>query len=607
MAKQFDGRRFYTMPGVQTVLARAGEASHAFQPIISTSTMRTHGVEALARLPGAADGAAVLALLDEAVAHQAILDAERVLLAKAMRTFAEARLPESTRLFCNVDNRVFQHARPDFDQLDRAIRQAGLSHRQICWEISERDAIELDEAASDFLRQITKSDVRIALDDFGTKDSNLERLLVIEPHYVKIDRCFIHGLAGNQRKLAIVSKLCGMAHALGYATVAEGIETEDDFRAAREVGCDYAQGYLIARPCASLGAIRQDYGRSLLTVRRPQVSSRVEELLTQMPPIRVDAALSEAAERFHADRDLVLLPVVDRDKVVLGAVFERDIRQVLLSDYGRELLQNRGAPTQVESSLKRCPVADLNASVEAIINSYVAAEGAAGLVLLADGRYAGYLSNTALLRLASESEISQAREQNPLTRLPGNQSIERCIGSVIAGRDPVTLAVIDFDFFKAFNDRYGFAAGDRLLQMFADLLRQLQRQAGAFVGHIGGDDFFVSLPLDGPEAVTQISELCSRFSSDASSLYSAKDRAAGGIRGRDRFGAKRFFPLLRASAGVLHLPTDRGAIDPQMIEERLTSLKTSAKASPAGIACGFLESGAPSLLRRLESRLRAAG
>lgn len=267
----------------------------------------------------------------------------------------------------------------------------------------------------------------------------------------------------------------------------------------------------------------------------------------------------------------------------------------MLSEFGRSLLANKGMDSRVGRLLRRCPVAEANGTIESIVNSYVAAETSHGLILVADGRFAGYLSNNSVLRLANEKEVNQAREQNPLSRLPGNKSIEQHWDQLAWSTGVCSIAFLDFDHFKAFNDAYGFALGDRALLLFADLLRHLETRHGAFVGHIGGDDFIVSLPLPSSEAEQVICNLQLRFASAAESLYSAEDRQAGGITAIDRFGVARFFPLLRASAGVVHFPEQRLGLSREELFAHLNASKTAAKRSPEGFASVAIESLGPDL------------
>ena len=577
----------------------AALADYAYQPIISTSSLRVHGFEALAR-PQGKRYAGVCELLDDAFSSGVLRKVEHLLLRKAIRKFSAFAGAGSARLFCNLDNRSYDGAMPDMAAIEELIDHSGLAANNLCLEISERGQVEESTNFRRIVDLLISRNVRIALDDFGVGMSGLHMLMMVEPHYVKIDRAFVDGLAGNPRKQAIVAKLCGLAHALGFLTVAEGVESESDFRMARDLGCDLAQGFHIARPTTRLDELAMAYGRTIAASAAPQMSSRVAEFLAPVTPLYLDEPLVAAADKFKASPELRLIPVLDRAEMVQGAVFEEDVRAYLLSDFGPSLLANKGVDSRLGKLVRRCPIGEAHASIDAIVNSYVAAESSNGLILATEGRYAGYLSNHAVLRLAAEREVSVAREQNPLTHLPGNQSINRHIETSLACSGAHTLGFFDFDNFKAFNDSYGFAAGDRALLMFADLLQKLQRSHGAFVAHIGGDDFFVSLPTDEEASEDAVRTLCAKFASDAESLYSVVDRGRGGIVATDRFGADRFFPLLRASASILHLPVARAHLTHEMVHDQLAAGKLAAKRAKTGIAVNRLpESGVATYIQRL--------
>ena len=214
------------------VFRKASLADFAYQPIISTSSLRVHGFEALARLPDRIG--AVCDLLDEAFAVGALRKVEHMLLRNAIGKYAGFAGAGSTRLFCNLDNRSYDEARPDAAAIGDLIHNSGLPAGNLCLEISERGAVQSPTNLLQVVEQLISSNVGIALDDFGVGMSGLHMLMTIEPHYVKIDRSFVDGLSASARKQAIVAKLCGLAHALGFLTVAEGVETESDFRMARD-------------------------------------------------------------------------------------------------------------------------------------------------------------------------------------------------------------------------------------------------------------------------------------------------------------------------------------------------------------------------------------
>lgn len=144
---------------------------------------------------------------------------------------------------------------------------------------------------------------------------------------------------------------------------------------------------------------------------------------------------------------------------------------------------------------------------------------------------------------------------NPLTRLPGNIAIAAEVKRRLDAGRPFALLYIDCDNFKALNDAYGFARGDRVIVLLADVLRDLQ--AGqfptAFAGHLGGDDFIV---LTEPDAFEPFcATLIRRFDNDVRVLYDKADIDRGYLRGVDRFGVPRRFPIVSLSVGVVNTAT----------------------------------------------------
>lgn len=569
------------------LLAQFGRIEYAYQPIISTASLSVHAFEALARTDRTRFSD-MIALLDDAHLNHVLIQGELIALNKAIEKYATFSGAGIARLFCNLDSRLYES--PDHLPaiVESLISQNHLPPGSLCLEISERYQINAPENLIELLEILSNRGVKIALDDFGVGMSGLHLLMVAEPDYVKIDRCFIDDLSASTRKQAIVAKLCGLAHALGFYTVAEGVESENDFRMARDLGCDFAQGFHIAPPTVNLGQLTMHYGHTLTTTVSTQMAPQVAARLTAIEPVRLGEPLLKVADLLKAQPELQLVPVIGPDLKVAGAILEEDVRRYQLSDFGPSLLANKSAMPTLDSLVKRCPVGEANATVDAIINSYVATDSACGMILVNEGRYAGYLTNNSLVRLAMEREVSAARESNPLTQLPGNHRINQEIEQLLGWSGPATIAFFDFDHFKAFNDMYGFGAGDRALMLFADLLRDFERRNGGFVAHVGGDDFFLSIRIEEETAEDLVRELTTKFALDISSLYSASDRARGGILSLDRFGEERFFPLLRVSACILHLPAAGAHLTAEMLESQLAVGKRNAKKAASGISINRL-------------------
>ncbi len=123
----------------------------------------------------------------------------------------------------------------------------------------------------------------------------------------------------------------------------------------------------------------------------------------------------------------------------------------------------------------------------------------------------------------------QGLEANPLTRLPGNVTIEKEIMQRIKNNTPFAVLYVDLNEFKAYNDTYGFVKGDDVIRETARIVVSLAEVVGGFVGHVGGDDFvIVTTPDQAPE-----------------------DRTRGFVTSKDRRGKETQFALLSMAIGVV--------------------------------------------------------
>lgn len=169
----------------------------------------------------------------------------------------------------------------------------------------------------------------------------------------------------------------------------------------------------------------------------------------------------------------------------------------------------------------------------------------------------------------------QKMASNPLTHLPGNPSIQERLKQDIASGSRFAVLYCDLNNFKAYNDQYGFDAGDHVLKTVADLIvRETSSVNHSFVGHIGGDDFLVVCPFEAAEKLAQT--ICQKMSQMAPSFYNETDRQNGFMWGHNRKGEPEKFGLLSIAIGVVHngkAPLSSVA----QISEIGTLLKTLAK------------------------------
>jgi len=147
---------------------------------------------------------------------------------------------------------------------------------------------------------------------------------------------------------------------------------------------------------------------------------------------------------------------------------------------------------------------------------------------------------------------TMALDASPLTGLPGNNSIARRIETALFNEEEVCVIYSDLDNFKAFNDKYGFAKGDEVILFNSYVFQMALKRHDVenfFVGHIGGDDFVITLPLEKAHDVAD--SIISLFDKGITNFYTPEDVAQKFIVSFNRQGDKQLFPIISISmAGV---------------------------------------------------------
>ncbi|MCU1287431.1 MAG: diguanylate cyclase/phosphodiesterase with sensor(s) [Acidobacteriales bacterium] len=158
-------------------------------------------------------------------------------------------IPEAKGLTINVNLSSNQFAQPDLSaQIQRALKETGLSPASLKLEITETVVIENPEAAGEILRQLRELGIKVCLDDFGTGYSSLSYLLRFPIDTLKIDRSFVSGIGTGTENASIVKTIVALAHNMGMDVTAEGVETREQMLHLQHLNCENAQGYLFSKP-----------------------------------------------------------------------------------------------------------------------------------------------------------------------------------------------------------------------------------------------------------------------------------------------------------------------------------------------------------------------
>ncbi|MGX6602987.1 putative bifunctional diguanylate cyclase/phosphodiesterase [Micromonosporaceae bacterium Da 78-11] len=223
-----------------------------YQPVVDMHTRHLTAVEALVRWRHPRDGLlGPYHFIADAEANGLIVPLGRWVLRQACTQLARwrAETPQAAELTMNVNlsARQFQYAGL-VDDVATAIADAGIDAGSLTLEITESMLMADIDAAKQTLLELRALGVHLAIDDFGTGYSSLSYLKQLPVDVIKIDKSFVDQVDTDADDVALVDAVVGLSQALKMKTVAEGIETDEQWLMLRRIGIDHGQGYLFGRP-----------------------------------------------------------------------------------------------------------------------------------------------------------------------------------------------------------------------------------------------------------------------------------------------------------------------------------------------------------------------
>ena len=226
-----------------------------YQPIISLANNTLAGFEALIRwqqpekgfispgdfIPIAEDTGLIIPIGDW------ILTEACQQLAIWQKQYAAKTEVANLKISVNVACQQLQE--PEFiAKLDRLLLKTGLNPSCLRLEITERVLVDSSKNTQNTISEIKKRKIKLSIDDFGTGYSSLSYLRRLPIDNLKIDRSFINGINSNPESFEIVKTIVTLAHTLRMDAIAEGVETIEQLKQLQALNCEYAQGYLFAKP-----------------------------------------------------------------------------------------------------------------------------------------------------------------------------------------------------------------------------------------------------------------------------------------------------------------------------------------------------------------------
>ncbi|MDB5804021.1 MAG: hypothetical protein JWN73_1343 [Betaproteobacteria bacterium] len=565
---------------INTGIANIPPIHAVFQPIVRTASGLLEGYEALTRGPAGSPMRSPNAIFAAAREAGEAVKMELMAMELAARTFADLGLPG--RLFLNISPLSFVERSQDILDVARRLRGTGLRPERIVIEFTEGDRIHDHEKMRWSVMGFRSLGFQIALDDLGEGFASLRMWKELEPEIVKIDQHFVRDIDTDPWKRQFLRAVQDIATVAQTQMVAEGIETEAEYKVVQDLKFHFAQGYFIARPSARpapvTGALVTGMGRGIQLY--PEISgvgdsgTTAYQLAVRVEPAAPEQTGQQIYQRFVEDATLHAVPVV-KDRKPIGLISRYGLIDRFARPFRRELYGHKScvglmnpAPLIVEYNVS---LQEIGQRLTASSSGYDIADG---FIITQDGLYVGVSTGQGFLRELTELQIRTARYANPLTLLPGNVPITLHIQRLLEARLDFRVCHVDLDYFKPFNDLYGYQRGDEMLQMVAKVLLNTADRGCDLVGHIGGDDYIVI--FQSADWTERVQAALAQFQTERLALFAPDDIARGGFNSIDRRGQPQSFPLTALSVGGVEVPGGTQATQHE-ISARAGEAKAQAK------------------------------
>ena len=221
----------------------------AFQPIVDTTTGRPFAYEALIRGTDGASAYSILSQVNEANRYSF----DQACRVKAIETaMAAGIMAADAKLSINFLPNAVYSPMACIQLTLRTAQAEGLPIDRLIFEFTENEEMGSPDHVASIIDTYKQIGLTVAIDDFGSGHSGLDRFVRFAPDEVKLDMALVRDIDSDARRRAIVRSIVGMCRELDTLLIAEGIETEAEAAALVELGVRYHQGFWYARPALEM-------------------------------------------------------------------------------------------------------------------------------------------------------------------------------------------------------------------------------------------------------------------------------------------------------------------------------------------------------------------
>ncbi len=370
-----------------------------------------------------------------------------------------------------------------------------------------------------------------------------------------LDEMHLEDLDESSPGLDRLREFLDRQRALGRKVLAQGVNGQNALNLARaldiELACGDFVGKFSRRPYDMLSAASFKSLRKHCDSREERTGrsdSLLGRLLLALAPVTPKTHVEDVFHLFERQPDIRALAVVEEGRP-LGIISRYEMIDNMARPYRHELFGRKSCTRFMDPDPL---LLEVNIGLAELMDQVVQAHPRhliSGFIVTDAGLYVGMGSVQDLMREITAMQIESARYANPLTQLPGNVPINQHIDSLLANGIRCAVAYCDLDYFKPFNDVYGYARGDEIIQITARVLADCVDPEIDFIGHVGGDDFV--LVFRSPDWEARCQRALDRFAQDVLRFFSPNDIEQGGYVTTNRKGEMEFHALTSLSIGAL--------------------------------------------------------
>ena len=408
-------------------LMHEGGLHCVFQPLADLREGSIYAHEALIRGPQGSPLHTPDALLAQARREHILQDFELLCVFTALQQWGAQGA--QGRLFVNISADALVHGVAFIGplMLGQAVRSFGMHARMLVLEITEHDRVTDMPELRAAIKSVHACGARLALDDFGDGRSSLRLWSEVKPDFVKIDKYFIHDISNHPENLQMLQAIKGIAQVYGTQLIAEGIETQDDLRALRDLDIPYGQGWLLGRPAAVPRDSVERLAQEVMQDRRVAVLPHLGQtarpgilrslMVVQAPCASPGTSNDAVATLFHQHPDLHALPVVEGTRPV-ALINRQQFMNHYATLYFREVHGRKPCLAFANTAPR---VVELDCDVDQLVGILTSQDQRYlndGYIVTDNGRYLGLGTGDQLVRAVTETRIEAARHANPPTFCP---------------------------------------------------------------------------------------------------------------------------------------------------------------------------------------------